>query len=85
LAIWSNPKRYCVNTVHHVKSKYIKWTSLNLQLYHSLGTVLLKKCLVKSYTQRSKEGCKVGAAVFENNFTSSMRLPDNASIFTAEA
>jgi hypothetical protein len=23
--------------------------------------------------------------VFENDFTSSMRLPDNASIFTAEA
>jgi hypothetical protein len=30
------------------------------------------------YTDVSKEGCKVGAAVFGNNFTSSMRLPDNA-------
>jgi hypothetical protein len=37
------------------------------------------------YTDGSKEDCKVGTAVFENNFSSSMRLPDNASLFTAEA
>jgi hypothetical protein len=37
------------------------------------------------YTDGSKEGCKVGPAVFENNFSSSMWLPDNASMFTAEA
>jgi hypothetical protein len=27
----------------------------------------------------------IGAVVFEKHFTSSIRLPDNASIFTAEA
>jgi hypothetical protein len=35
------------------------------------------------YTDGLKEDCKV--SVFENNFISSIRLPDNALIFTAEA
>ena len=38
------------------------------------------------YTDVSKDGCNVGSDVcFENHFISRIRLPDDASIFTAEA
>jgi hypothetical protein len=34
----------------------------------------------------SKDGCKVGAAVFENHFTTGLKLPDYApNILNAEA
>ena len=36
------------------------------------------------YTDGSKDDNKVGCAVFGNNYSSKLRLPENASIFTAE-
>ena len=37
------------------------------------------------YTDGSKQDEKVACAVISPNFTDSIRLPDNSSIFTAEA
>ena len=37
------------------------------------------------YTHGSKQDEKVACAVISPNFTDSIRLPDNSSIFTAEA
>ena len=37
------------------------------------------------YTDGSKQDVKVACAVISPNFTDSIRLPDNSSIFTAEA
>ena len=37
------------------------------------------------YTDNSKQAEKVACAVISPNFTDSIRLPDNSSIFTAEA
>ena len=37
------------------------------------------------YPDGSKDGCNVGSAVFEKHFISIMRLPDKASIFTAQS
>ena len=37
------------------------------------------------YTDGSKQDGKVACAVISPNFTDSIRLPDNSSIFTAEA
>ena len=37
------------------------------------------------YTDGSKQAEKVACAVISPNFTDSIRLPDNSSIFTAEA
>ena len=37
------------------------------------------------YTDDSKQDEKVACAVISPNFTDSIRLPDNSSIFTAEA
>ena len=42
-------------------------------------------CLNKRYYDGSKRGEKVSCAVISPNFTDSIRLPDNSSIFTAEA
>ena len=43
------------------------------------------KDYTKLYTDGSKDGSKVGCAVFEKQFSAKLRLPNNASIFTAEA
>ena len=39
---------------------------------------------IQIYTDGSKDGNKVGCAAFEKSFISSTRLPEKASIFTAE-
>jgi hypothetical protein len=55
------------NSPEHCKQKFIEIKEEHEDFIHI-------------YTDGSKEGCKVGAAVFENYFTSSMRLPGKASI-----
>ena len=39
----------------------------------------------KIYTDGSKEDSKVGCAVISDNHTNMQRIPDDSSIFTAEA
>ena len=43
------------------------------------------KHYISIYTDGSKQDEKVACAVISPNFTDSIRLPDNSSIFTAEA
>ena len=62
----------------------------NQKLTHIFKTEFLEikstyKHHISIYTDGSKQDKKVACAVISPNFTDSIRLPDNSSIFTAEA
>ena len=51
----------------------------------SEGCKVVIRILNKFYTDGLKEGSKVGCAVISGNHINMLRIPDDSSIFTAEA
>ena len=52
---------------------------------HVLKLTTEHQAITLLYTYSFKDGSKVGCAVFEKQFSTNGRLPDDSSIFTTEA